>query len=165
MNITKRNLIKTMATAAVSFPLLSFSRRAEALSSVSAGTSGCKGALVSSPEWRILGHATDGTNPSTALGGLPKFTHDILSLENKPIELTGYIQPLGGGFARQEYLLSSAPFHCPFCYGGSRASLVRVLSQQHLPDTDGTITVTGTLALQGKDPEDYYFILENAQIS
>jgi len=103
MIITKRNLMKSIATAAVSLPFLAFSHKAEALSTVSAATSGFKGVPVSSPEWRILGHATDGTNPSTAISGFPKFTHDILSLENQSVELTGYIQPLSGGFGKREY--------------------------------------------------------------
>lgn len=165
MNISKRSLLKGLASTALALPFLGLGQKAQAMTTEKASAAKIKGLPVSSPEWTTLGHATDGTDPSTAFGDLPRFTPEIKALESKPLTLTGYVQSLGGGFGKQEYLLSSAPFHCPFCYGGGRASLVRVLTKSHLPETDGVVTLTGTLALQGTDPEEFYFTLKNAKIA
>lgn len=116
--------------------------------------------------WETLVHATDGTNPSTAITTeLPRFTPAIRALDKKPVTIAGYLLPVASGFGRAEYILSQYPFHCGFCYGGGRASLMVVTAKQPLPESQQLLTLSGTLHLQESAPDDYYYQLHNAVLA
>jgi hypothetical protein len=116
--------------------------------------------------WAALDHVTDGTDPSTAIIAPPHFTADMRKLAGSDVTLTGYLQPVSGGFgAPKDYVLSRTPFHCPYCYTGGRGSLALASFASHAASDAGRkVTVRGTLALQDKDPGDFYFQLKNTQI-
>lgn len=163
MTLTRRSVL---AAIAASVPVLATSRAAKALTQISATDS--KFPIVATGTWKVLEHATDGTDPSTALSDPPppKFTPEIAALSGKDVELAGYLTPLSGGFGKKpEYLLSRETFHCPYCYTFGRGSLALALFDGHVPPTGGKVTVKGTLALQSADPSDFYFQLKNARIA
>lgn len=154
----RRNFLASLAAI---LPALALSKQSHALT-----ISKTPAESVGIPQgaWNILAHATDGTDPSTAITALPNITPEMRQLAGKKVELSGYLQPLNTGFAKKEYLLSRVPFHCAFCYGGGRASLALIESSQHIKAGDQLIRLSGTLQLQETDPEDYYFVLKNAEL-
>ncbi len=131
-----------------------------------ASTSSDQDAGTSTGPWNVLEHVTDGTNPSTAVIAEPHFNPHIQHLAGTEITLSGFIQPVSRGFgASKDYLLSRTPFHCPYCYASGRGSLALVTLNEHVPAMTGKrVSVRGTLALQTKDPADFYFQLKNAKI-
>jgi hypothetical protein len=115
--------------------------------------------------WDTLQRATDGTDPSTAITTeLPRFTPAIRKLAGQPVEISGYLQPVGTGFGKAEYILGRMSYHCSFCYSPGRASLALVRATKPLANHAPTkmVTVRGTLVLQETMPDDFYYQIENA---
>ncbi len=124
------------------------------------------GMVPASGAWAVLQHVTDGTDPSTTVIAPANFTADIRKLAGTQVTLTGYLQPVSGGFGKkQDYLLSRENFHCPYCYPFGRGSLVLASVEGHTAATTKRVTVKGTLVLQEKDPSDFYFQLKDARIA
>jgi hypothetical protein len=159
MNILRRRFL---TTAAAVIPALAVAPKAHAWTKVAAEDVGINPATGA---WATLEHVTDGTDPSTTVIAPPNFTADIRKLAGTEVALTGYLQSVGTGFGKkQDYLLSRNTFHCPFCYGFGRGSLALATIEGHTPPSGKRVTVTGTLALQEKDPADFYFQLKNAKV-
>jgi hypothetical protein len=159
LTLTRRSVLTAIAAA---LPFVA-AGKAKAITQVSAQDAHYP---LASGFWTTLEHATDGSNPSTALSMPPNFTPAIKALAGKEIELTGYLTPLAGGFGRKpEYLLSRESFHCPYCYAFGRASLALAYMEGHILPTSGKVSVKGTLALQSADPTDFYFQIKNARVA
>jgi uncharacterized protein len=159
LTLTRRSVLAAIAAA---LPLAA-TAKAQALTKVSSADAHYP---TATGVWATLEHATDGTNPSTALSLPPNFTPAIKALAGKEIELTGYLTPLAGGFGKKpEYLLSRESFHCPYCYAFGRASLALAYMEGHILPTSGKVSVRGTLALQSNDPTDFYFQIKNARVA
>lgn len=157
---TRRSFLTAMAAA---MPALAMApKAARAWTAVPASDTGV---VPATGAWATLEHVTDGTDPSTAVIAPPRFTPDIQKLAGNEVTLTGYLQPVSAGFgASKDYLLSRNSFHCAFCYASGRGSLALATIAGHVPATGGKVTVRGTLALQDKDPSDFYFQLKNARV-
>ncbi len=160
-NTTRRNFLTTLAAAVPAMAVAPASARA--WTSASAQDVGL---VPASGVWATLEHVTDGTDPSTAIIAPPHFTAAIKQLAGTEITLTGYLQPASTGFgAQKDYLLSRNTFHCPYCYAFGRGSLALATIEGHVPPaSDRKVTVRGTLALQDRDPSDFYFQLKNAKL-
>jgi hypothetical protein len=161
MTLTRRSVLAALAAAV---PAIALSKPAKAWTASTENSH----FPVATGLWKTLEHATDGTDPSTALAEppAPRFTPDIKALAGKDVELTGYLTQLAGGFGKKpEYLLSRETFHCPYCYAFGRGSLALAVFDGHVPPASGKVTVKGTLALQGSDPSDFYFQLKNAKVA
>lgn len=94
----------------------------------------------------------------TELGGKePAFPRHLLALDGKPVVLTGFVQPPGDAEQFGSFLLLEYPVGCWFCETPDPARVVAV----ELPPgvrvgrRAGLVKVTGTLALNRTDPEDY----------
>ena len=123
------------------------------------------GIVPATGNWAVLEHVTDGTDPSTALIAPPRFTPEMRKLAGSDITLTGYLQPVSTGFGgKREYLLSRNAFHCAYCYPFGRGSLALATIEGHVPSSTKKVTLRGTLALQEKDPSDFYFQMKDAKI-
>jgi hypothetical protein len=158
---TRRSFLTTLAAAVPAMAVAPSAARAWT------GASAQDAGLVpASGIWATLEHVTDGTDPSTAIIAPPHFTADIKEMAGKEITLTGYLQPASTGFgAKKDYLLSRNTFHCPYCYAFGRGSLALATIEGHVPpSSDRKVTVRGTLALQDRDPSDFYFQLTNARV-
>jgi hypothetical protein len=161
MNPTRRSFMSLFAAAPlalVAAPALALEATATAPAAMPVPTGGL---------WTTLVRATDGTDPSTAIvTELPRFTPEIRALAGTTITLEGYLQPIGTGFGKAEYVMGRLPFHCAFCYTQGRASLALVRTAVPLPEaaTAGKVTLRGTLVLQEERPDDYYYQLTDAQL-
>lgn len=160
MDIQRRRVLTAVATA---LPALAVMPKAsQAWTGVSTQDVGL---VPASGTWAVLEHVTDGTDPSTAVIAAPQFTSEIRKLAGTEVTLTGYLQPVTGGFGKkQDYLLSRNSFHCPYCYTSGRGSLALASLEGHAP-SGKRVTVKGTLVLQETDPSDFYFQLKNARIA
>lgn len=160
MNIVRRRILAAVATF---IPALAVgSKSARAWTKVAAEDVGL---IPATGAWAVLEHVTDGTDPSTTVIAPPNFTPEIQKLAGTEVTLTGHLQTVAGGFGKkQDYLLSRNSFHCPYCYAFGRGSLALATIEGHVPSADKRVTVTGTLALQGNDPSDFYFQLKNARV-
>lgn len=151
-----------LAALAAVFPALAVTK-AQALTEAPAVG---RGLVPADGTWAILEHVTDGTDPSTVVAAAPHFSSEIRALSGQIITLTGYLQPVAGGFGgQQDYVLSRAPFHCPYCYPFGRGSLALVSLKGHSTVTDKPVTVVGALTLQESDPADFYFQIKDARLS
>lgn len=161
MDMRRRQVLAAVATA---IPAMAIApKAAHAWTVVPAQDVGIASATGT---WVVLEHVTDGTDPSTAVIAPPKFTQEIRKLAGTEVALTGYLQPVTGGFGKkQDYLLSLNTFHCPYCYPSGRGTLALATIEGHVPQSGKKVTVKGTLALQETDPSDFYFQLKNAKIA
>ena len=161
MNDQRRRVLTAVA-AAIPALAIAPAKAAEALRATPGTNSG---PVPATGTWAVLEHVTDGTDPSTTVSAPPHMTPAIRQLAGTEVTLTGYLQPVAGGFGKaQDYLLSRNTFHCPYCYQSGRGSLALATIAGHVPAATGKLTVKGTLALQETDPSDFYFQLKNARI-
>lgn len=95
----------------------------------------------------------------------PVFTSYIKSLNGKTVEVEGYLIPFDK--SGKEVALSANPYAaCFFCGKAGPASIM--ILKLKIPNTklktDMYKTVTGRLKLNFDDPEEFYYILEDAVI-
>ncbi len=103
----------------------------------------------------------------TELGGKgPAFPPHLLALDGKSVVLTGFVQPPGDAEQFNSFLLLEYPVGCWFCETPDPARVVAV----ELPvgvrigRRAGQAKVTGTLALNRDDPEDYPVRVRGARV-
>lgn len=93
----------------------------------------------------------------------PIFTNYIKSLSGKIVEVEGYVIPFDK--TGVEVALSANPYAaCFFCGKAGPASImiVKLKSQSTKYRTDQYKTFRGKLKLNDSDPEEFYYILEEA---
>jgi hypothetical protein len=108
-----------------------------------------------------------GVLAETELGGKePAFPRHLAALDGKPVVLTGFVQPPGDAEQFGSFLLLEYPVGCWFCETPDPARVVAV----ELPPgarvgrRAGLVRVTGTLALNRTDPEDYPVRVTGARV-
>lgn len=111
--------------------------------------------------WDILGMKTTiKANPdgSTSVS----FPPEVRALENKTVELPGYIIPVKAGQKHEYFMLSVLPvLQCQFCGQGDVPQMVFVWVTRPVAYTDNAIKVTGVFHLNNDDPQ---FVLKNATV-
>lgn len=95
----------------------------------------------------------------------PVFTSQLKSLDGKTVEVQGYLIPFDP--TGKEIALSANPYaSCFFCGKAGPASIM--ILKMKVPNkkirTDMYKSVKGTLKLNYDDPEEFYYILDNAVI-
>ena len=95
----------------------------------------------------------------------PIFSSTLKSLNGKPVEVQGYLIPID--LTGKTVALSANSYAaCFFCGNAGPASvmILRMKNPNTKVKTDAYKTVKGTLKLNFDDPEDFYYILEDAVI-
>jgi hypothetical protein len=93
----------------------------------------------------------------------PEFTKQIKALEGKTVDVEGYVIPFDKTGA--EVALSANPYAaCFFCGKAGPASImiVKLKVKNTKLRTDMYKTFRGKLKLNATDPEEFYYILEDA---
>ena len=96
----------------------------------------------------------------------PTFHRYLKELAGKKVALDGYQQPIGEGTDLGAFLLVENPVGCWYCEMPEMTALVLV----ELPEgkagtrTRARLRITGTLALNAADPENFLYILRDARI-
>ncbi|MEQ9443270.1 MAG: hypothetical protein RIG62_29805 [Cyclobacteriaceae bacterium] len=98
---------------------------------------------------------------------VPEFNEAVKAMEGEEIELSGYIIPLDGlegAFQPTHFILSSLPLSaCFFCGSGGPESVVEVQLEDAIEYTTDPITLRGKLKLNGRDPYQMIYILQDAE--
>ncbi|MCO5234048.1 MAG: hypothetical protein M9888_09985 [Chitinophagales bacterium] len=93
----------------------------------------------------------------------PLFTSFIKSLEGKTVEIQGYLIPFDP--SGKEIALSANPYAACFFCGKAGPASVMILHMK-TPNTkiktDTYKTIRGILKLNYNDPEEFFYIIENA---
>lgn len=94
---------------------------------------------------------------------IPAFPDLIKALDGKRVEVQGFTIP----FDEDEHFvaLSASPFaNCFFCGKGSPSSVISLYlkDEEKLYKVDEFLEFEGTLRLNYDDPQEFYYILENA---
>ncbi len=95
----------------------------------------------------------------------PVFTSALKALDGKQVEVQGYLIPFDQTGA--EVALSANPYAaCFFCGKAGPASIMilKLKAPNKKIKTDMYKSVRGTLKLNYNDPEEFYYIIENAVI-
>jgi hypothetical protein len=123
---------------------------------------------VSSSEWNTLAKVSYKT-ASDQYGevSVPVFGPEVKALEGKQITLQGYMIPLEGiegMFKPTHFILSSLPVEaCFFCGTGGPETVVEVHMKKPVEYTKEVIKLKGKLTLNGLDPYQMMYILEEAE--
>lgn len=94
------------------------------------------------------------------------FPPELMALNNKVIELPGYIYPTKVGSKFSEFLLSIVPIEsCPFCGTGDIPSMVEVKMATPLPFTEKPIKIKGKFVINNSgDNRSEFFLLGATQV-
>lgn len=104
---------------------------------------------------------SNSTNGSTAWQK-PNFLAPLQALQGKKVSITGYFLNLNKQNAW--YMLSKNPMaSCFFCGNGGPETVAMVkFAGKEVFDTDDVVTVTGILRLNGEDPNNSIYLIEQA---
>ncbi len=95
----------------------------------------------------------------------PIFGASVKALENKEIEIRGYIIPTEGYKSHKEFVFSAYPYSmCFFCGGAGPETVMEVEAVEGIKYTVEPVTLRGTLILNEKDINRLMFKLVRAQI-
>jgi hypothetical protein len=98
---------------------------------------------------------------------MPHFTPKLAGIDGKSVTLTGYMAPLDDVGAIRNFMLLEIPVGCFYCLVPDPAGIVLV----ELKTGSATnlrfepVKVSGRLRLNADDPEDFLYILSDAEIS
>ncbi len=93
----------------------------------------------------------------------PVFSDAIKELDGKQISVKGYIIPVDGYKSHKEFIFSAFPYSmCFFCGGAGPETVMEVRAKEPIKYTTESITLTGTLRLNGEDINRLMFKIENA---
>ena len=95
---------------------------------------------------------------------VPEFSTETKAMEGDIVTLPGYMIPFETGFSEKHFILSSLPLNaCFFCGVGGPESVIEVYTDKAIPYTDKPIEVKGKLKLNAEDPDQFMYILEDAE--
>ena len=95
----------------------------------------------------------------------PVFSDMLKSSEGSLVTLDGFIIPLQQEGEQDYFILSRFPYQsCFFCGGAGPETVVEVYSEKSLSYTDERVRVTGTLKLNGDNPLQLFYILDNCTV-
>jgi hypothetical protein len=93
------------------------------------------------------------------------FPPAVTALENKAVQLPGYIVPIKVGKEHKEFMLSVLPVEqCAFCGSGNYPPMILVKMQKPIPYTDRVVNIKGRLQLNklGDNAPEYSLIDANS---
>lgn len=114
--------------------------------------------------WNLIGLRYE--KQAAPLKWISVFPPELMALNNKIIELPGYIYPTKVGSKFSEFLLSIVPVEsCPFCGTGDIPSMVEVKMASAIPFTDKPIKLKGKFIINHSgDNRSEFFLLDAKQI-
>ncbi|WP_029285349.1 hypothetical protein [Pedobacter sp. R20-19] len=116
------------------------------------------------PTWNLIGLRYD--KQVEPLKWVSIFPPELMALNNKVIELPGFIYPTKVGAKFSEFMLSIVPIEsCPFCGSGDIPSMIEVKMASAIPFTDKPIKIQGKFVINNSgDNRSDFFLLGAKQI-
>jgi hypothetical protein len=111
--------------------------------------------------WRTLGQVEEVTINRKLV---PKFSTEIIALENKEVKFQGFMMPLEPGKKHRRFLLSANVPSCPFCMPGGPESLIEVLCKEPITFNMEPIVISGKLSVLKDDPTGLWYRVTDAAL-
>lgn len=114
------------------------------------------------PTWNLIGLRYDAEIAPKKCGSV--FPPALKALNNKVIELPGYIIPTKVGAKFSEFMLSIVPIaSCPYCGSGDIPSMVQVKMLTAIPISEKPIKLKGIFIINDSGDDRSEFFLINAK--
>lgn len=94
---------------------------------------------------------------------VPRFSDEILGLDNKAVRVQGFILPLDLGDQQHHFLLSAVPPHCPFCLPAGPDAIVEVIAKKGIEYGFEPVILGGKFAVLRNDPAGVLYRLTEAE--
>lgn len=96
--------------------------------------------------WKLIAERSYKKNKDFKM--VPAFPPKLEAMQNKLVELPGYMIPINADVSHTEFMLAVVPMdQCPYCGQGDIPSMVEVKMNKELGYTDKPIRIRGKLAL------------------
>ena len=95
---------------------------------------------------------------------LPRFSEQIVALDQHEVKLQGFMLPLDPGKMQKRFLLSANVPSCPFCLPGGPESLIEVLCSKPIAFSTEPIVISGTLSVLRDDPNGLWYRVKDASL-
>jgi hypothetical protein len=96
----------------------------------------------------------------------PTFADYLKELDGKQVSLAGFMQPLGEQLDLHSFLLIEYPVGCWYCEMPEPSGIVLVeLADKSARFRRSALKVTGTLRLNGTDPETFLYTIQDAHVT
>jgi hypothetical protein len=115
------------------------------------------------PAWTLLNEAKV-TADTTKGEFTAAFPPDLLKLQGRRFQITGFILPLDPASQTMHFALVRRNTACPFCPPNEPTEAVEVFSQELVKYTGEEISVSGRLVLVSSSADGLFYRLERAQV-
>lgn len=96
--------------------------------------------------WKLIAERSYKKNKEFKM--VPTFPAKLEALQNKLVELPGYMIPINADVEHKEFMLAVVPMdQCPYCGQGDIPSMIEVKMTKELGYTDKPIKIRGKLLL------------------
>jgi len=96
---------------------------------------------------------------------IPVFSAPVKALENKEIEVKGYIIPVEGYKSHKEFIFSAFPYNmCFFCGGAGPETVMEVEATDAVEYTAEQVILKGTLSLNDSDINRLMYLIKDARL-
>ncbi len=114
------------------------------------------------PTWTIIGLRYDAELAPGKWGSV--FPPPLKALNNKVIELPGYIIPTKVGAKFSEFMFSIVPIaSCPYCGSGDIPAMIQVKMMTSIPITEKPVKLKGIFIINDSGDDRSEFFLLNAK--
>ena len=115
------------------------------------------------PTWNLIGLRFDAKDASGKWGSV--YPPALKALNNKVIDLPGYIIPTKVGSKFTEFMLSIVPVaSCPYCGSGDIPAMVQVKMISAVPITEKPVKLRGIFIINDSGDDQSEFLLLNAKL-
>ncbi|MFK7773985.1 MAG: hypothetical protein AB8F94_17670 [Saprospiraceae bacterium] len=95
----------------------------------------------------------------------PVFSKEVIALEDKVIEIKGYIIPVEGYKSHKEFVFSAFPYNmCFFCGGAGPETVMEVVASEAVKYSAEAVTLRGKLKTNSDDINRLIYTLEDAEL-
>jgi hypothetical protein len=119
--------------------------------------------------WKTLSKITYKKQYDELMGfkiDVPVFSDQIKALENKEIEVKGYIIPVEGYKSHKEFIFSAFPYNmCFFCGGAGPETVMEVESREPVEYTAEQVILKGKLTLNDNDVNRLMYLITDAVLT
>ncbi|GGH25111.1 hypothetical protein ACN9ML_04460 [Dyadobacter endophyticus] len=114
--------------------------------------------------WKLIAQRTYKKNAEFKM--VPAFPARLEALQNKAVELPGYMIPINADLNHREFMLAVVPMdQCPYCGQGDIPSMVEVKMMREVGYTDKPVRIRGKLMLNKTgDYRSEVFLLQAEQV-
>jgi hypothetical protein len=93
---------------------------------------------------------------------VPQFSQGVAALDQKEVQLQGFMMPLEMGDKQTHFVLSALPVTCAFCLPGGPEALVEVKTRQPVKYSFDPIVVRGRMSVLKDDPTGVFYRVTDA---